>query len=52
MWFYVSNPSLNGMRPIDYKPNGKWDALEKLILRAIAEVENERTEQQSSTDST
>ena len=40
-WFYIPNLELNGMRPIDYKIDGKWDALEKTIIEALKEIENE-----------
>lgn len=42
IWFYISNPELKGMRPIDYKIGGKWDHLEKIIVKALSEVEHER----------
>jgi hypothetical protein len=52
VWFQISNPVLNGMRPQDYHQNGKWDRLQKLIDDALKENEHERTKTSASTDST
>jgi hypothetical protein len=41
MWFVIPNPILSGMRPIDYKINGKWDRLEKMIHDALKEEEDD-----------
>lgn len=49
VWFYISNPELKGMRPIDYKIGGTWDALEKRIVSALKEYNDERTKSSSST---
>jgi hypothetical protein len=44
LWFVVSNPILKGMRPIDYKQQGRYDLLEKMLVEAIKETKDERTE--------
>lgn len=48
IWFYIPNPELKGMRPIDYKIGGKWDVLEKLIRKALKECNVEYNKQLSS----
>jgi hypothetical protein len=35
LWFRLPNPVLNGMRPKDYKIDGKWDALGRLVDDAL-----------------
>ena len=49
MWFHIPNPILNGMRPMDYKFNGSWKRLEKMIDDALEENSNEQ--EQSCTNS-
>lgn len=44
LWCVIPNPVLNGMRPCDYKINGSWDYLSKMINDALEEVENEQSE--------
>lgn len=35
LWFEISNPVLNGMKPKDYHQAGKWDRLERMIDDAL-----------------
>lgn len=51
LWFEVSNPMLNGLRPKDYHQNGNYDLLERKIEMALKEVEDERTKQSCPSDS-
>jgi hypothetical protein len=41
LWFMIPNSVLDDMRPIDYKFNGSWSRLEKMMDDALKENVNE-----------